>query len=68
MLLNNEWNRKGIENERFNRCLHTWCNSWRNVRPLNMIETVMIVFAIGVFALFATVMLIAGIFLFWINK
>jgi hypothetical protein len=33
-----------------------------------MIETVMIVFAIGVFALFATVMVLAAIFLFWINK
>jgi hypothetical protein len=33
-----------------------------------MIETVMIVFAIGVFAMFATIMLLAGIFLFWINK
>jgi hypothetical protein len=33
-----------------------------------MIETVMIVFAIGVFAMFAIVMLLAGIFLFWINK
>jgi hypothetical protein len=33
-----------------------------------MIETVMIVFAIGVFALFATVMVLAAIFLFWTNK
>jgi hypothetical protein len=33
-----------------------------------MIETVMIVFAIGVFAIFATVMVLAAIFLFWINK
>jgi hypothetical protein len=31
-----------------------------------MIETVMIVFAIGVFAIFATLMLLAGILLFWI--
>jgi hypothetical protein len=33
-----------------------------------MIETVMIVFAIGVFALFATAMVLAAIFLFWTNK
>jgi hypothetical protein len=33
-----------------------------------MIETVMIVFAMGVFILFATVMVLAAIFLFWINK
>jgi hypothetical protein len=33
-----------------------------------MIETIMIVFAIGVFAVFATLMVFAGIFLFWINK
>jgi hypothetical protein len=33
-----------------------------------MIETVMIVFAIGVFAMFAAVMVLAAIFLFWINK
>jgi hypothetical protein len=33
-----------------------------------MIETVMIVFAIGVFAMFATVMVLAAIFLFWTNK
>jgi hypothetical protein len=33
-----------------------------------MIETVMIVFAIGVFAMFATVMVLAAIFLFWINE
>ena len=58
----------GDRHERLIRCLHTWCNSWRNVRPFHMIETVMIVFAIGVFAMFATVMLFAGIFLFWINK
>jgi hypothetical protein len=31
-----------------------------------MIETIMIVFAIGVFAIFATLMLLAGILLFWI--
>jgi hypothetical protein len=30
-----------------------------------MIETVMIVFAIGVFAIFATLMVLAGVFLFW---
>jgi hypothetical protein len=33
-----------------------------------MIETVMIVFAMGVFILFATVMVLAAIFLFWTNK
>jgi hypothetical protein len=33
-----------------------------------MIETVMIVFALGVFALFSTVMVLAAIFLFWTNK
>jgi hypothetical protein len=33
-----------------------------------MIETVMIVFAIGVFAIFATLMLLAGILLFWIRN
>jgi hypothetical protein len=33
-----------------------------------MIETVMIVFALGVFILFATVMVLAAIFLFWTNK
>jgi hypothetical protein len=33
-----------------------------------MIETVMIVFALGVFILFATVMVLAAIFLFWNNK
>jgi len=58
----------GDRHERFNRCLHTWCNSWRNVCSSHMIETVMIVFAIGVFALFATVMVLAAIFLFWTNK
>jgi hypothetical protein len=58
----------GDRHERFIRCLHTWCNPWRNVRPSNMIETVMIVFALGVFILFATVMLLAAIFLFWTNK
>jgi hypothetical protein len=31
-----------------------------------MIETIMIVFAIGVFAIFATLMVLAGILLFWI--
>jgi hypothetical protein len=30
-----------------------------------MIETVMIVFAVGVFAIFATLMVLAGVFLFW---
>jgi hypothetical protein len=58
----------GDRHERFIRCLLIRCNSWRNVRPFHMIETVMIVFAIGVFAMFATVMLLAGIFLFWTNK
>jgi hypothetical protein len=33
-----------------------------------VIETVMIVFAIGVFAIFATLMVLAAIFLFWTNK
>jgi hypothetical protein len=33
-----------------------------------MIETVMIVFAIGVFALFATAMIAALILYFWTNK
>jgi hypothetical protein len=32
-----------------------------------MIETVMIVFAIGVFAVFATLMVFAGILYFWVN-
>jgi hypothetical protein len=58
----------GERYERFNRCLHTWCNSWRNVRPFHMIETIVIVFAIGVFAIFATLMLLAGILLFWIRN
>jgi hypothetical protein len=57
----------GDRYERLIRCLHTWCNSWRNVRPLNMIETLVIVFAIGVFALFATLMVLAAILLFWIK-
>jgi hypothetical protein len=57
----------GDRHERLIRCLHTWCNSWRNVRPLNMIETLVIVFAIGVFALFATLMVLAAILLFWIK-
>jgi hypothetical protein len=30
-----------------------------------MIETIMIVFAIGVFAIFATLMVLAGVLLFW---
>jgi hypothetical protein len=30
-----------------------------------MIETVMIVFVIGVFALFATLMILAAVLLFW---
>jgi hypothetical protein len=30
-----------------------------------MIETVMIVFAIGVFAIFATLMVLAGALLYW---
>jgi hypothetical protein len=33
-----------------------------------MIETVMIVFAIGVFLTFAILMILAAIFLFWTNK
>jgi len=33
-----------------------------------MIQTIMIVFAIGVFAVFATLMVLAGLLLFWINK
>jgi hypothetical protein len=32
-----------------------------------MIETVMIVFAIGVFAVFATLMVFAAILYFWVN-
>jgi hypothetical protein len=32
-----------------------------------MIETLVIVFAIGVFALFATLMVLAAILLFWIK-
>ena len=32
-----------------------------------MIETVMIVFAIGVFAIFATLMVLAAILYFWVN-
>jgi hypothetical protein len=32
-----------------------------------MIETVMIVFAIGVFAIFATLMVLAGALLYWTN-
>jgi hypothetical protein len=32
-----------------------------------MIETIMIVFAIGVFAIFATLMVLAGALLYWIN-
>jgi hypothetical protein len=33
-----------------------------------MIETIMIVFAIGVFAIFAALMVFAGILYFWTNK
>jgi hypothetical protein len=33
-----------------------------------MIETVMIVFAIGIFLLFATVMVLAAILYFWTNN
>jgi hypothetical protein len=33
-----------------------------------MIETIMIVFAIGVFAIFATLMVLAAILLYWTNK
>jgi hypothetical protein len=33
-----------------------------------MIETVMIVFAIGVFAIFATLMVLAAILLYWAIK
>lgn len=33
-----------------------------------MIETVMIVFAIGVFAIAATLMILAAIFLYWVWK
>jgi hypothetical protein len=32
-----------------------------------MIETIIIVFAIGVFAIFATMMVLAGILYFWVN-
>jgi hypothetical protein len=32
-----------------------------------MIETVMIVFAIGVFVIFATLMVLAGALLYWTN-
>jgi hypothetical protein len=32
-----------------------------------MIETVVIVFAIGVFAIFATLMVLAAVLLYWIN-
>jgi hypothetical protein len=33
-----------------------------------MIETIVIVFAIGVFAIFATLMVLAAILYFWTNK
>jgi hypothetical protein len=32
-----------------------------------MIETIVIVFAIGVFAVFATLMVLAAILYFWVN-
>jgi len=32
-----------------------------------MIETIMVVFAIGVFAVFATMMVLAAILYFWVN-
>jgi hypothetical protein len=32
-----------------------------------MIETIMIVFAIGVFAIFASLMVLAGALLYWTN-
>jgi hypothetical protein len=32
-----------------------------------MIETIMIVFAIGVFAIFATLMVLAGFLYFWVH-
>jgi hypothetical protein len=33
-----------------------------------MIETIVIVFAIGVFAVFATLMVLAAILYFWVNN
>jgi hypothetical protein len=32
-----------------------------------MIETIMIIFAIGVFAIFAVLMVLAGALYFWVN-
>jgi hypothetical protein len=55
----------GDRHERFNWCLHTRCNYWRNVRPFHMIETIFIVLAIGVFF---TLGVLVGLFLFWIRN
>jgi hypothetical protein len=48
--------------------LHIRSTSNPTTKGNAMIETLVIVFAIGVFALFATLMVLAAILLFWINK
>ena len=52
----------GDRHERFIRCLHTWCNSWRNDRPFNMIETIILVLAVGVFV---SLLALTIVFLIW---
>lgn len=42
-------------------------NYQHNAGLLEMIETIMIVFAIGVFAIFAIAMVFAAIIYFWVN-
>jgi hypothetical protein len=57
----------GEKDERLIRRLHTWCSTWRNAGPQHMMETVMIVFAIGVFLVFAVAMVLAAIVYFWVD-
>jgi hypothetical protein len=52
----------GDRHERYFRCLHTWCNSWRNDRPFHMIETIILVLAIGVFVILLALTIV---FLIW---
>jgi hypothetical protein len=55
----------GDRHERLFRCLHTWCNSWRNDRPFHMIETIILAVAIGVFI---CLLALTIVFLIWTKK
>ena len=58
----------GDRHERLIRRSNIRRNSWCNAGIRHMIETIVIVFAIGVFAIFATLMVLAAILLYWTFK